>query len=327
MQDRKDKREQAWQNKDGAGKAHVPGVGYSTIVGSSGCSISCICLLKEAFGSTASPVLAAARSAARCGAVRLNSCRMFLASWVSLCEAQPPLLCSATMPNAAFGGAPRSPPWAALRNTPPFGVWWGRLEGGSARRRGGEVLANKLAASGKTSHSTVTSHWNFIFRRLWRRVQGAPSRRTSGRTTAETNIWSLPRHDQISRAAARSPAHMDMMIQERTQALLRSPGAATEQPGLTPPAACACGVEHVACGSTGMWSCRVELCARPPLSLPQEISIPAIAAAASLESPHCAASSSMLGCLLSSASSFLRPIRDAGFLASRLLVASHSSGG
>jgi len=152
MQDRKDKREQAWQNKDGAGKAHVPGVGYSTIVGSSGCSISCICLLKEAFGSTASPVLAAARSAARCGAVRLNSCRMFLASWVSLCEAQPPLLCSATMPNAAFGGAPRSPPWAALRNTPPFGVWWGRLEGGSARRRGGvrEVLANKLAASGKT---------------------------------------------------------------------------------------------------------------------------------------------------------------------------------
>ena len=115
MRDRKDKREQAWQNKDGAGKAHVPGVGYSTIVGSSGCSISCICLLKEAFGSTASPVLEAARSAARCGAVRLNSCRMFLASWVSLCEAQPPLLCSATMPNAAFGGAPRSPPWAALR--------------------------------------------------------------------------------------------------------------------------------------------------------------------------------------------------------------------
>ena len=164
MQDRKDKREQAWQNKDGAGKAHVPGVGYSTIVGSSGCSISCICLLKEAFGSTASPVLAAARSAARCGAVRLNSCRMFLASWVSLCEAQPPLLCSATMPNAAFGGAPRSPPWAALRNTPPFGVWWGRLEGGSARRRGGvlEVLANKLAASGKTTlDGYVTLEFHF----------------------------------------------------------------------------------------------------------------------------------------------------------------------
>ena len=164
MQDRKDKREQAWQNKDGAGKAHVPGVGYSTIVGSSGCSISCICLLKEAFGSTASPVLAAARSAARCGAVRLNSCRMFLASWVSLCEAQPPLLCSATMPNAAFGGAPRSPPWAALRNTPPFGVWWGCLEGGSARRRGGvlEVLANKLAASGKTTlDGYVTLEFHF----------------------------------------------------------------------------------------------------------------------------------------------------------------------
>ena len=132
MRDRKDKREQAWQNKDGAGKAHVPGVGYSTIVGSSGCSISCICLLKEAFGSTASPVLEAARSAARCGAVRLNSCRMFLASWVSLCEAQPPLLCSATMPNAAFGGAPRSPPWAALRNTPPFWCLVGTPRGRSA---------------------------------------------------------------------------------------------------------------------------------------------------------------------------------------------------
>ena len=188
MRDRKDKREQAWQNKDGAGKAHVPGVGYSTIVGSSGCSISCICLLKEAFGSTASPVLEAARSAARCGAVRLNSCRMFLASWVSLCEAQPPLLCSATMPNAAFGGAPRSPPWAALRNTPPFWCLVGTPRGRSARRRGGvlEVLANKLAASGtKTSLRLHNTQFHFSQTLAARPRRPLTSHTvTSGRTTA-----------------------------------------------------------------------------------------------------------------------------------------------